>query len=231
MRQRTMTIVGIYDIGVTQLEQSTVYMSLGEAQSLYDLSGQSTEVIITLKMLGEEPAVTSALSASMPNYEYESWSQAFPDLQNTIGAKNEVMTIFSFVIMLIAAIGVINLMLMAVYERTREIGLLGALGFKPRQITWLFLLEGFMLGLVGVLVGTILGYAINGVIGLVGLDFSSYTNMTAYTALLTGRVYPSMELGSILSRGLPVLIITILAALYPAREASRHEPAEALHYV
>jgi ABC-type lipoprotein release transport system permease subunit len=231
MRQRTMTVVGIYDIGVTQLEQSTVYMSLGEAQSLYDLSGQSTEVIITLKKLGEEPAVTSALAASMPNYEYESWSQAFPDLQNTIGAKNEVMTIFSFVIMLIAAIGVINLMLMAVYERTREIGLLGALGFKPRQITWLFLLEGFMLGLVGVLVGTILGYAINGVVGLVGLDFSSYTNMTAYTALLTGRVYPSMEFGSILSRGLPVVIITILAALYPAREASRHEPAEALHYV
>jgi len=231
MRQRTMTVVGIYDIGVTTLEQSTVYMSLGEAQDLYDLPGQSTEVIVTLKKLGEEPPVISALTAALPGYEFESWAQAFPDLQNAVGAKDQVMTIFSLIIMLIAAIGVINLLLMAVYERTREIGLLGALGFKPRQITLLFVVEGTMLGLVGVLVGAVLGYGLTGLVGLVGLDFSSFTSMTSYMALITGKVYPGLVLGSLVSRGLPVLIITILAALYPAREAARHEPAEALHYV
>jgi len=231
MRQRTMTIVGIYDIGVTSIEQSTVYMSLGEAQDLYDLSGQSTEVIITLKKLGEESTVIAALTASMPGYEYQSWAQAFPDLQNTVGAKNQVMTIFSLIILLIAAIGVINLLLMSVYERTREIGLLGALGFKPRQITLLFVLEGAMLGLVGVVVGAILGYGLTGLVGLVGVDYSAFSNVATYMALITGKVYPSLVLGSLVSRGLPVLIITILAALYPAREAARHEPAEALHYV
>jgi ABC-type lipoprotein release transport system permease subunit len=231
MHQRTMTIVGIYNVGVATIEQSTVYMSLAEAQNLYDLTGASTEVIITLKKLGEEPAVTAALSASIPGYEYETWAQAFPELQNAIGAKSEVMGIFSFIIMLIAAIGVISLLLMAVYERTREIGLLGALGFKPRQITLMFVLEGAMLGLVGVLVGAVFGYGLNALFSVVGLDFSSYSSATSYMALITGKIYPTFVPGSLITRSLPVLIITILAALYPAREAARHEPAEDLHYV
>ncbi|HTX79229.1 MAG TPA: FtsX-like permease family protein [Longilinea sp.] len=231
MRQRTMTIVGIYSVGVTTLEQSTVYISLAEAQDLYNLPGQSTEVIITLKKLGDEPSVISALSASMPGDEYQTWAQAFPELQNAVGAKNQFMTILSFIIVLIAAIGVINLLLMAVYERTREIGLLGALGFRPRQITLLFVLEGAMLGLAGVLVGAILGYGINAIFGVVGMDFSAYTSVTSYMALITGKIYPSFVPGSLLTRSLPVLVITVLAALYPAHEAARHEPAEDLHYV
>lgn len=231
MRQRTMTVIGIYDLGVASLEQQTLYISLGEAQNLYGLTGQTTEVVLTLKKLGQEPVVTAALTPSLKGDELESWAQAFPDLSNTIGAKNQVMDIFSLIILLIAAIGVINLLLMAVYERTREIGLLGAMGLKPRQVMLLFVLEGAMLGLIGVLAGAVLGYGLNGLLGLVGIDYSQFTSLTTYTALLTGRVYPSFVPGSLLSRGLPVLIVAILAALYPAREASRREPAEALHYV
>jgi ABC-type lipoprotein release transport system permease subunit len=141
------------------------------------------------------------------------------------------MQVFSLIIILIAGIGVLNLLLMAVFERTREIGLLGAMGMKPRQITWLFITEGIMLGLVGVLVGIVSGVGLNAIFSKVGFDFSQFSSMTDYTALMSGRIYTSLALGSILSRGLPVLIITILASLIPAREASRHEPAEALHYV
>jgi ABC-type lipoprotein release transport system permease subunit len=231
MRQRTMTVIGIYNLGVPSLEQQTVYISLGEAQSLYNLTGQSTEVVITLKKLGEEPAVVAALTPTLKGYELETWAQAFPDLANTIGAKNQVMAVFSLIILLIAAIGVINLLLMAVYERTREIGLLSAMGLKPRQIMLLFVLEGTLLGLIGVAVGAILGYLGNGLLGLVGIDYSQFTSLTTYTALITSRVYPSFVPGSLLSRGLPVLIVAFLASLYPAREASRREPAEALHYV
>jgi len=88
-----------------------------------------------------------------------------------------------------------------------------------------------MLGLIGVLAGAVLGYGFTGLLGIVGIDYSQFTSLTTYTALISGRVYPSFVPGSLLTRGLPVLIIAILASLYPAREASRHEPAEALHYV
>jgi ABC-type lipoprotein release transport system permease subunit len=231
MRQRTMTVAGIYDLGVPSLEQRTVYISLGEAQTLYNLEGQTTEVIITLKQIGQEAAVVSALSPSLVGAEPQTWAQAFPELQAALQTKNGAMQVFSLIILLIAAIGVLNLLLMAVFERTREIGLLGALGLKPRQIMLLFVTEGALLGLVGVLAGVLSGLALNALFGVVGFDLSKFSGMTDYMALITGKVYTDLALISILTRGLPVLLITILASLIPARQASRAEPAEALHYV
>ena len=231
MRQRSMTVGGIYDIGVPTIEKETVYISLAEAQSLYDLPNQSTEIVITLKQLGQEPAVMAALTPALHGDEVESWAQSFPDLQQAIGAKNGVMEIFSLIIMLIAGIGILNLMLMAVYERTREIGLLGAMGLKPRQIMAMFVLEGAMLGLVGIAAGFVLGLIFNGLLGKVGIDYSQFSGISNYLALISGRVYPTLGIENFLYRALPVFIVAILAALYPAREAAQHEPAEALHYV
>jgi ABC-type lipoprotein release transport system permease subunit len=231
MRQRTMTIVGIYDLGVPSLEQKSVYMSLNEAQTLYDLPGASTEVMITLKEIGQEARVVKSLKPVLDGAESQTWAQAFPELQAAIQAKSSAMQVFSFIIIMIAGIGVLNLLLMAVFERTREIGLLGAMGMKPQQIMLLFITEGIMLGLVGVVVGMVAGIGLNALFSVVGFDFTQFSTMTDYMALITGKVYTSLSLGSILTRGLPVFVITILASLIPAREASRHEPSEALHYV
>jgi putative ABC transport system permease protein len=231
MRQRTMTVVGIYDLGVPSLEQKSVYISLDEAQTLYGLTGKSTEVMITLKQIGQEARVTSILKPDLNGSETQTWAQAFPELQGALQTKNSAMQFFSLIIMLIAGIGVLNLLLMSVFERTREIGLLGALGMRPRQITFLFISEGIMLGLIGVVIGVGLGVGLNAIFSVVGFDFTQFSSMTDYMALITGKVYTGLALESILTRGLPVLIITILASLIPAREAARHEPSEALHYV
>ena len=231
MRQRTMTVVGIYDLGMSELEKRTVYISLAEAQTLYDLTGKSTEVAIVLEQIGREPGVINALKPGLPGYEIESFQANYPELESAITTKTGVMNIFSVVILMMAAIGILNLLLMAVYERTREIGVLGALGLKPRQITLLFILEGTMIGLVGVAVGIVLGLMINGVLMRVGLDFTAYSGATSYMALMTGRIYPSWGVGSLVPRAMTVAIIAALAAVIPAREAAHREPAEALHAV
>jgi ABC-type lipoprotein release transport system permease subunit len=231
MRQRTMTVVGIYDLGMPDLEKSTVYISLAEAQALFDLTGQSTEVAIVLKQLGQEPKVIAAIQPMLPGYEIDTWRDNYPELLAAITTKNGVMNIFSVIILLIAGIGILNLLLMAVYERTREIGLLGALGLKPRQISLLFILEGTMMGLVGVAAGILVGLLFNGILRQVGLDFSAMSSATEYMALISGRVYPSWGVEKLVSRSLTVAIISALAALIPAREAASREPAEALHHV
>jgi ABC-type lipoprotein release transport system permease subunit len=232
MRQRTMTVAGIYDIGMADIEKQTVYMNLAEAQDLYGMSGQANEMVITLKQLGQEPAVMSALRPSLSaGQEINSWEVNYPELQSTIAAKSKSMDVFSFIMVVIVGIGILNLLLMAVYERTREIGVLGAFGVRPGQISSLFLLEGALLGLLGAAVGAALGIGLNAMMGSVGFDYSQFSSMTSYTALISGRVYSSLGLSKLAGHVIMVVVITVLASFYPAWEAAHREPAEALHYV
>jgi ABC-type lipoprotein release transport system permease subunit len=231
MRQRTMTVIGIYDLGIADIEKLTVCISLAEAQTLYDLPGQSTEVAVFLDQVGAERDLIKTLSPELPGYELASFEDSYPELKYALASKGQVMDIFSVIILGIAGIGILNLLLMAVYERTREIGVLGAMGLKPGQISLLFILEGTLIGVVGVGAGIALGLAFNAMMRSVGLDFTAFTGMTSYMALITDKIYPSWGVGRLLSRGLTVAIIAAVAAVIPALEAAQRDPADALHYV
>jgi ABC-type lipoprotein release transport system permease subunit len=230
-RQRTMTVIGIYDIGIPSMEKGSAYISLAEAQSLFGLRGQSTEVQITLNTVGREAAVVAALSPALPGYEVESWEQTYPELGSAINSKSAVMDIFSVIIVMIAGIGILNLLLMAIYERTREIGLLGAMGLKPRQIATTFILEGTLIGIVGALAGIGMGLMLNLGLGQVGMDYSQFAGVTEYMALISGKIYPTLGTSKLATRATVVVIIAALAALIPAWMAARREPSEALHHV
>jgi len=230
-RQRSMTVIGIYDIGIPSMEKATLYISLGEAQSLFGLNGQSTEVQITLKRVGTESQVVAALSSALPGYEVESWANNYPELGTAVNSKNVVMDIFSVIIVMIAGIGILNLLMMAIYERTREIGLLGAMGLKPREIATIFILEGVLIGFVGVLAGVVMGLGINLSLMQVGMDYSQFAGITDYMALISGRIYPTLGVSKLLMRATIIFVIAALAALIPAMIASRREPSEALHHV
>lgn len=230
MRQRTMTVVGIFDLGLTDMEKQDVYISLLEAQTLYGVNS-CTEVAIFLDRLGQEGSVIDAMKPALPGYEIESFQANYPELASTINTKTGVMNVFSVIIIAIAGVGILNLLLMAVYERTREIGVLGAMGLKPNQISLLFILEGTMIGLVGAAAGVVLGLAINGYLMKVGIDFGNMAGAASYMAIVQSRVYPTWGIEMLPMRVSMIVIISALAALIPATEAGRREPAEALHFV
>ncbi|NQU29698.1 MAG: ABC transporter permease [Anaerolineae bacterium] len=231
MRKRTMTVIGIYDINLPSFERQSLYISLSEAQLLYDLGDEVTEVILYTEVTGKENPIVEALNASLTGYEISTWKTAIPELSSTVEMKNAIMTGFSAVLLGIAAIGIFNILLMSIYERTKEIGLLGAIGLKPRQITLLFLFEGIMIGLVGAVVGTIMGYLITSILGFYGINYGFAVDMVDYMALMGSYIYPAFDFNLTLQRAGMVAIISTLAALYPAMEASRREPADALHHV
>jgi len=230
-RQRTMTVVGVYDLGVAAVEKDRIFISLSEAQRLFGLDGQVTEVVVSLDQLGKEPGVVETLNTKLHGYEVETWETVFPELKYGIELDQAVMGVFSIAMLGIASIGILNLLMMAVFERTREIGVLGALGMKPRQITVLFLLEGILIGLAGAMLGAVLGTIVGGALSYYGFDFSAYADMADFTAFFSDRFYPPLVPLKIIDHGLAVLIVSALASIYPASQASRQEPAEALHYV
>jgi len=237
MRNRTMTIVGVYDIGMADIEKSLVYISLLEAQTLFDLRDQATEIAVYLAQVGQEPPVVETLGALLPGYEVDAWNTLDPTLTDMMEMEDQIMSVFGLVILLIAGVGILNLMLMAVFERTREIGLLAAMGLKRGETVLLFLLEGVMIGLVGALAGCLLGGAIGAYLGQVGIDWAAIYGGTDLSdfgdmfGLMGDRLYVRIGLGTLIRRALTVGIISALASLYPAWQASKREPADALHYV
>ena len=231
MRQRTMTIVGIYSLGLGDAEKGLVYINLPTAQRLYNLREQETEVTITLDAVGQENAFIASLSPELPNYEIDSFDTLRPEIRETLATKGAATAVIGFIVLLMASIGILNLMLMAAYERTREMGVLAALGMKGRQIMGLFLLEGMFIGVVGGILGCFLSWLLVVAMGQVGLDLSYAEGTGDITALIGNRLYPSIPLENIFFYGVAVVVIASLASLVPAWQASHNEPAEALHHI
>jgi len=231
MRQRSMTVVGIFNLGLGDAEKGLVYINLPVAQTLYNLRDQETEVAITLEEIGQEGALISSLEPELSNYEIDSFYDLRPEIGEVLAQKGAFTQILGFIVLLMASIGILNLMLMAVYERTREMGVLAALGMKGRQLMGLFLLEGMFIGVIGAVLGCIISWLLIAAVARGGIDYSMAEGTGDITALIGNRLYPSIPVINIVFYGLSVVFIAALASLIPAWQASRNEPAESLHHI
>ncbi len=235
MRQRTMTIVGIFDLGLGEAEKALVYMNLPAAQTLYNLRGQETEVAVVLDQIGQEEALMDSIAPALPSYEVDSIFTLRPEFAEALATDRAFGIILGGIMLIMAGIGILNLMLMAVYERTREMGVLAALGMKGRQTMGLFLLEGAFIGLVGAVIGCIVSWGLVSAVNRSGIDFSAFVedigDYGEIYALMGDTLYPAISTGTIIQYGLAAVIVAILASLIPAYQASRKEPAESLHFV
>jgi len=232
IRQRTMTIAGLFDLGLKDAEKSLVFISLVEAGSLFNLRDQATEVAISLHAVGMEDQVIGELQPALREYEVDSWLTLNPEFTQVMDLSIMATTFFGFIVVAMACIGILNLMMMAVFERTREMGVLAALGMKGRQVMSLFLLEGAMIGAVGAVVGCTLGWLAMLAFNLSGgYDMSSFTSAGEIYALMGDAFYATIDPVSIVQLGLLLVVMALLASLIPAWQAARKEPAEALHHI
>jgi ABC-type lipoprotein release transport system permease subunit len=237
MRGRSMTVVGIFDLGLGEAEKNLLFMNLPTAQILYNLREEVTEVAVVLEKIGEEDGVISNIAPGFPNHEVDSIYTLYPEFSDALEFDRAIGILLGGILLLMAGIGILNLMLMAVFERTREMGVLAAMGMKGRHVMSLFVLEGAFIGLVGAVIGCLLGWLLVAWLGRTGIDFSAYfegQDIGEYGELyaLMGTVlYPAISAATIISYGLAAVVIGGLAALIPAWQASRKEPAVSLHHV
>ena len=137
----------------------------------------------------------------------------------------DVMTFFiKLMLVAIVLISILNVMIMAVYERVREIGTIAAIGTSPRKILWLFLVEGFCLGITGAVAGVLLALGIIVALNLSKLSFS----FGQATGLILAPTIAPLE---VLTASVMVIVVSVLASLQPAYKASRMEPIDALRHV
>jgi len=191
-----------------------------------------SEIAIRLRDFDELHGVFDRLKDKLSNelnkqgglaFEVHTWEKLSPFYN--IARMIDIMTFFvKLMLIAIVLISIMNVMVMAVYERIREIGTIAAIGTLPGKIVAMFLIEGFSLGLFGAVVGDILGVAVISVLNVAKLTF----NFGRQKGLLLS---PSINLQDILVISIIVITISVLASLQPAYKASRMNPIDALRHV
>lgn len=223
MNALDLEIVGVARGGVLFESKRSLQVPLAYAQSLLGMEGQVTEYALAVDDLARLDEVKIALTRELgPGYEVSTWGEVQPfsrDMTNRIGI---VLRIVSFVLFTIVVLGVINTMLMSVFERVREIGTLLAIGLRRRQVLWLFLVEAAVLGAVGGLVGAALGFALTAWLGARGIPFPVPGQATVEL------LHPVPLVGIAALAVFVAALGAVVAAAWPARKASHLNPVDAL---
>ena len=208
---------------------------LTQVQELLALPDQAHEIIVS----GERLADAHLLAEKIGNcQEFQgdrilTWKEALPELAGMMELRGWIDLIFVGVFFATAAAGIANTTLMSTFERTREFGMLLALGAKPRRIIEMVLLESVILGLVGVFVGSVIGLAFVGVTSQTGIDYSALGEANADAVSFGGLnisfvVYPVLEWRHVLYGFVAVILTSLVASVAPARHSANLEPTTAL---
>ncbi len=191
-----------------------------------------SEIAVRVADSGQVDAVFAGLQAGLggevnqkgkPMFEVHTWEKLHP-FANVANSVDLVTRFMLVVLVAVVLVAVVNVMMMAVYERTREIGTMAALGTQPSTILGLFVTEGLLLGALGAVAGLLIGLAAVYAMNLVGVTMAFGQNANLV-------LHPAVTVGQVVLVALLVIALAVLGSLQPAFRASRLDPIEALRHV
>jgi lipoprotein-releasing system permease protein len=209
--------VGIIDTGTT-LDQTLVYLPLETAQDLLGDGDVVTEAGIRLSDIDAAPAVAADLN-NKTRYKAESWQEKSRDILDQLNSQQIYSLIFYLLIFIISGFGIANTMIMIISRRTKEIGILMAMGADQISIMKIFVMESVILGPPSALLGGGLAYVAAKLIGTIEVPAEIY---------IADRMTVILDLGTFVYVAVFALLVNFLAGIYPAYKASRLDPVEAI---
>ncbi len=222
-------IQGFFSTGIEQMDRQLAFIPLTAAQSLFALEGRFTTLAIHVADRQRVPEITQSLrQQSGKNVEVYDWKTMLPSMVQMIAFHDAVTYVVLLVVFVVVAAGITNTILMSVMERTREFGVMMAVGTQSSQILLLVLLETLLIALIGMAVGTVLGTSITQYFAQSGMDLGQYSSAMETMPGLSGLVHPFLQIKHVIIVNALVLVVTVLPALYPAWKASRLLPVIAI---
>ena len=224
------TVTGILKAARDIIDRNAALIHAADFVELFVSGERIHEVALNSRGMVSPEKLTALLSIAAPEEEIKSWRQLMPEVSDMVNLFDAFIWIFGLIFLLAAGMGVMNTMLMATYERIREFGILKALGATPWGIIRDVAAEALMLAALGTVLGTILGLAGSYYLQEVGLDLSIFAGTysvggVAFDPIWKATISPKMVFIPVVL----MLIIGLLASLYPAALAARLDPVKAIH--
>jgi ABC-type lipoprotein release transport system permease subunit len=222
IEERGMRIVGIFK-SQPQLEKSIAFMAFNTAQSMLKIGSDYSEIVFRVEDKSKLDRIIPMIKRQAGALDVHAWDEIEPFTKAMVEMSEGSILIWILVSFTVVSFGLVNSLLMAVYERLREFGLLQALGMKPRWLLVQVLLESVFIVVLATLIGLVTGI-------LIVMGFQDGINLGIGASYFGGAqiVYPELDWEEISTIGLVVLFLGLLASLYPAIRASRQVPVDIL---
>jgi lipoprotein-releasing system permease protein len=232
-RLKQFHVVGIFEIGMSPYDNALALIHLSDAQKLYRMGEAVSGISARLKDLDRAQHVSMELEGQLPNYLYATdWTRQNANYFRAVQMEKKMMFIILSLIVAVAAFNIVSTLVMAVTDKQADIAILRTLGASPSSIMKIFMVQGVLIGLVGVVIGVI-----SGVIIALNIDtIVPFIERIFSVQLFSKDVYFISELPSDLQKSDVIVIsafsftTSLVATLYPSWRASKIQPAEALRY-
>jgi lipoprotein-releasing system permease protein len=212
-------VVGIFDTGVTPVDYSRAYMMINSAQTLLDKKSIVNEIIVRLDDYTLARQVASQIEA-ISGYKTYSWQEANENFLKIFKIQTIITFFITGALLIVAAFGVLNILIMAVLERVNDIAILKSFGFSRSDITTIYVFQGLVIGIVGSSLGLTIGKIAVEILRRLPLQVEGLVKSDGLLMSEHPSQYVMAFIGS--------MVVVLLAAVYPARRAASYDPVEVI---
>ncbi len=215
----TARVVGIFATGVTPVDYSRAYMLLNNAQTLLDKKNIINEIVVRTNDYTRAEGTAKQIE-SLCGYRTEAWQEANANFLKIFTIQTIITNVITGALLVVAAFGVLNILIMAVLERVNDIAILKSFGFSRRDITWIYVFQGLVIGVIGSVLGLVLGkMAIEGLRAL---------PITVEGLVKSEGLLMSERWSQYVKAFCSAMVVVVLAAVYPARRAAKYDPVDVI---
>jgi ABC-type lipoprotein release transport system permease subunit len=226
-------VSGIFATESASFDGTFVFVTLSAAQALLDLGSRVSTINLRVDDRSRTARTLEELRRRLESRDlaFAPWQELLPQLQEMVRFNRVVTDVLLAILLLVVATAIMNTVFMAVTERTRELGVMMALGATPSAVLRMVVYETLALLLVAALAGYGAGIALVAYLGAAGMDLSGFFQGYSTIPGLTGVVYPQIMLDSVIPPGVALIVVGALISLYPASRAAKLDPSRAIRHV
>ncbi|MBI3317467.1 MAG: ABC transporter permease [Candidatus Omnitrophica bacterium] len=224
-------VKGVIHSGALPLDEYSAFISLASSQELLGIDSDIHEIAVRLRSRAEIEGFKKDMQTVLPSDSYEmlAWNEIVPEVDQWASYSNAIIQTMLIAVMAVIAVGVMNTILMSIFERTKEIGVMMALGTGPRQVVSMIFFETLVLEFIGIILGIGLAYLLVFHFQRVGILMTGFEDAFA-ESFMSPVVHPHLAFHRVLTSVKTLVLITSFISLYPAWRAAKMEPVKAIYH-